>query len=66
MRITHRQPSGLSDRLAHAAVATLRLSFDLLSGYTLHTKLGTLDERAILRQQSTVYFLHYIRTSFVW
>ena len=36
------------DWTAYTGVATLRLVFDLLSGYKLQKKMDTLDERAVL------------------
>jgi len=46
--IKHRKPQGLVDWTAYAGVTTLRLGFDLLSGYKLQKKMDTLDERAVL------------------
>ena len=46
--MSFRKPQGLVDWTAYAGVTTLRLGFDLLSGYKLHKKMDTLDERAVL------------------
>jgi len=46
--LNHRNPKGLIDWTAYTGVATLRLVFDLLSGYKLQKKMDTLDERAVL------------------
>ena len=48
VKITHRAPKSLSDRLAYFAVMTMRTGFDLGSGYTIGRKWGTLDERSVL------------------
>ena len=47
VEITHREPKGISDKLAYFAVQTLRKSFDLFSGYTVGKHMQTLDERAV-------------------
>ena len=46
--VKHKKPKGLADWTAYTGVATLRIVFDVLSGYKLQKKLGTLDERAVL------------------
>jgi len=46
--LSHRKPKGLIDWTAYTGVATMRLVFDLLSGYKLQKKMDTLDERAVL------------------
>ena len=46
--VVTRRPKGLIDWTAYTGVATLRLVFDLLSGYKLQKKMDTLDERAVL------------------
>ena len=46
--IDFRKPKGFIDWTAYTGVATLRLVFDLLSGYKLQKKMDTLDERAVL------------------
>ena len=46
--IDFRKPKGLIDWTAYTGVATLRLVFDLLSGYKLQKKMDTLEERAVL------------------
>ena len=38
----------MADWTAYTGVATMRLVFDLLSGYKLQKKMDTLDERAVL------------------
>jgi hypothetical protein len=48
VEVTHRQPEGITDHMAYACVATMRVVFDIFSGYTLQLKLGTLDERSVL------------------
>lgn len=48
VEIKHRDPKGISDRLAYIAVQVLRKSFDLASGYTIGDYLKTLDERSVL------------------
>jgi len=48
VRIKHKQPVGLVDKLAYYTVQTLRKTFDFASGYTINTKLETLDERSCL------------------
>jgi len=48
VKVTHRNPKGLSDRLAYFAVLTMRTVFDFGSGYTIGKKLETLDERSVL------------------
>ena len=48
VEVTHRKPSGVTDHLAYLTVSTMRLAFDIFSGYKLQLKLGTLDERAVL------------------
>jgi len=46
--IEHRKPRGFVDWTAYSVVATMRVTFDLLSGYKLQQKLDTLDERSVL------------------
>jgi len=48
VEVTHRQPEGITDHMAYACVATMRVVFDIFSGYTMQLKLGTLDERSVL------------------
>jgi len=48
VEVTHRKPKGVTDHLAYLTVSTMRLAFDIFSGYKLQLKLGTLDERAVL------------------
>jgi len=48
--ITHRRPKGVIDWLAYGSVLMMRKSFDLASGYTIKSKIGTLDERDMLRR----------------
>ena len=48
VEITHRKPKGVTDHLAYLCVNTMRLTFDVLSGYKIQNKLGTLDEKAVL------------------
>ena len=48
VRIKHKQPEGFVDKLAYYTVQTLRKTFDFASGYTINTKLETLDERSCL------------------
>lgn len=45
---THRPVETMTDRLAYSIVRVLRGTFDIMSGYTMQHKLGTLDERAVL------------------
>jgi len=48
VEVTHRKPEGITDHMAYACVSTMRVVFDIFSGYTLQLKLGTLDERSVL------------------
>lgn len=48
--ITHRNPQGISDRIAYYSVQSLRKTFDILSGYTVGKHFQTLDERAVLNR----------------
>ena len=48
VEIKHREPKGISDKLAYFAVQFLRKTFDLASGYTIGKHLQTLDERSVL------------------
>lgn len=48
--ITHRNPQGISDRIAYYSVQFLRKTFDILSGYTVGKHFQTLDERAVLNR----------------
>lgn len=48
VQITHKPPQGAVDRLAYIGVKTLRLGFDVFSGYLVRKKLGTLDEKSVL------------------
>jgi len=48
VKVTHRTPSGVTDHLAYLSVNTVRLAFDILSGYKVQRKIGTLDEKAVL------------------
>lgn len=47
VKITHKPPEGLVDRFAFLCVKTLRLGFDVFSGYLFRKKLGTMDEKAV-------------------
>jgi len=48
VEVTHRKPVGITDHIAYACVATMRVLFDIFSGYKLQLALGTLDERSVL------------------
>ena len=48
VKINHRVPVSLSDKLAYRTVMLMRASFDLASGYTIGKSLQTLDERSVL------------------
>ena len=48
MKVTHRTPSGVTDHLAYLSVNAVRLAFDILSGYKIQRRIGTLDEKAVL------------------
>jgi len=50
VEIKHRDPKGISDRLAYYAVQLMRRTFDLASGYTIGKHLQTLDERSVLHR----------------
>ena len=48
VKVTHRTPSGVTDHLAYLSVNAVRLAFDILSGYKIQRRIGTLDEKAVL------------------
>ena len=50
VEVTHRKPKDFTDGMAYNIVNGLRLSFDLLSGYSLKIRLDTLDEKAVLNR----------------
>ena len=48
VRVKHKEPKGFVDKLAYYTVQVMRKTFDFVSGYTINTKLETLDERSCL------------------
>lgn len=50
VKVTHLKPKGVTDHLAYYCVQIMRKSFDIFSGYTIKSRLKTLDERDMLRR----------------
>ena len=48
VRIKHKEPKSFVDKLAYYTVQFMRKTFDFASGYTINTRLETLDERSCL------------------
>jgi len=48
VRIKHKEPKKFVDKLAYYTVQVMRRTFDFASGYTINTRLETLDERSCL------------------
>lgn len=48
VKVTHRSPVGMSDKMAYGTIMFVRKSFDILSGYSIGKHLDTVDERTVL------------------